>query len=1148
MPTAISQARRESPTKAKPSRLIASADFAFPSDHHLLVITEKHVCCWNRRGLTAIFKSGSAGILAAKEAKDGSGRLAIADSQNVLLHNVSRGMDRSYRLKGTEGQIRLVEFSADSKTLFFSTTLQNAVQSYCFREGRLLPPLDAHESPPTAIAVSATSQLLVSTSESPPTVQIQNLTLHTPAIRLQPRASSFPVAVVSFHPERPGIFLLAFKDGTVAAYDATRIQRANVHITARQPMGRTGSDGEIGHFIHLWTVANRGERYPENVLDAAVLGEYDPGTKTASIGAHAVGITAAAFVPGYRTRAVCAGADGKSRLIDFAEGGKVLRTWHVRGPATSLSILPLEASTLGSRVDGTEEGLDVGRARRSRPSLTGESTEDKTANNIIAIGRLDGKVLLYDSIGLLLCEKTVALAAGRVVSIEWMKGRGPRPSKGSEHVHFSDESNVIDLTSVQNEIIGHSSHVSGRRSSVVKNQRTSKMDGLERNPSTKSKDTLISLDGSDRVLRGQHHRHSTDNTSDEASTLLDDMDATVRHDPRHNGVSNAPSAANANYMDLFSPIKSVRTPTRPSPQRVITGSRSRNRPRISSSTFMDSAIGTISRHGSSPIVDLSPTAVPTAPGPARPSSPFVQTSWSSIQEATNHPDSPPPQSATRYAAQGVTRRQSNRKASVVRFSNGKGQPATVPAPLPAARTHRRKSGRASLQKNMPKGVQMPGKFPSSSTFELTKLTPPSSSSASTDKINESARILADLKRVERMGTNGADPGNSRRRTGLALFAPYLPQRRSKTKVEPSLSQSTSLQPPYQGATNSDVSSSDFTLDDSSMSEDIWLTSESEVDVDQSNKYSSRKPRNRREAHSSNTARPVRFRRVSNDLSRAPSSQATSTSRMPSASSIYSSLETDGDVSESDLTVTATYQTAPTSQVALPETYSSTSDVSPRSKASVAESEVRTPLRRRPSLAAELPPGTADSPEGPVVVESFFPRRSSLVNLKAHQSDGSPTKPSARKSRAVLGEISGNADRISEGTEPSSRSSPTRRRKRGDHKKHVRLDLWEDLEDGAEARRKMESDTSSTATKYEIKHDQHNIPDEDFDIPSIPSIPSNYKAQGYGNDRADSNRSRCACNGVCCNELRKEVRDLKEEVRVLRGLMQGLIITSPGKRR
>jgi len=75
--------------------------FEFPESHHLVLTTEKRVLCLDPSGLSHIFTSGSNGILAAKEAKDGRGTLAIADSQLVVLHNLEKG-GRSYGLKGID--------------------------------------------------------------------------------------------------------------------------------------------------------------------------------------------------------------------------------------------------------------------------------------------------------------------------------------------------------------------------------------------------------------------------------------------------------------------------------------------------------------------------------------------------------------------------------------------------------------------------------------------------------------------------------------------------------------------------------------------------------------------------------------------------------------------------------------------------------------------------------------------------------------------------------------------------------------------------------------------------------------------------------------------------------------------------------------
>ena len=80
----------------------SQASSTFPRSHHLIITTAKGVFAWGSHGVKEIFRSGSEGIVAAKKAIDGSGLLAIADSQVVVLHDVNKGMQRSYRLKGSD--------------------------------------------------------------------------------------------------------------------------------------------------------------------------------------------------------------------------------------------------------------------------------------------------------------------------------------------------------------------------------------------------------------------------------------------------------------------------------------------------------------------------------------------------------------------------------------------------------------------------------------------------------------------------------------------------------------------------------------------------------------------------------------------------------------------------------------------------------------------------------------------------------------------------------------------------------------------------------------------------------------------------------------------------------------------------------------
>ena len=76
-----------------------SSRFLFPPAHHLVVVTEQNVLTWDTTGVRRTFSSSSNGILAAKEAHHGSGTLAIADSQVVLLHQVERGNGKKLQVE-----------------------------------------------------------------------------------------------------------------------------------------------------------------------------------------------------------------------------------------------------------------------------------------------------------------------------------------------------------------------------------------------------------------------------------------------------------------------------------------------------------------------------------------------------------------------------------------------------------------------------------------------------------------------------------------------------------------------------------------------------------------------------------------------------------------------------------------------------------------------------------------------------------------------------------------------------------------------------------------------------------------------------------------------------------------------------------------
>ena len=73
-----------------------------PTFRHLIVTTTKGVFTWGSHGVVEIFHSGSGGIIAARKARNGSSLLAVADSQVVVLHDTRKGMQKSYKLRGTD--------------------------------------------------------------------------------------------------------------------------------------------------------------------------------------------------------------------------------------------------------------------------------------------------------------------------------------------------------------------------------------------------------------------------------------------------------------------------------------------------------------------------------------------------------------------------------------------------------------------------------------------------------------------------------------------------------------------------------------------------------------------------------------------------------------------------------------------------------------------------------------------------------------------------------------------------------------------------------------------------------------------------------------------------------------------------------------
>ena len=522
-----------SPASVEPQR-----HFDFPSDSHLLITTASRIQAWDSTGLHTIFTSSKSGIVAAREAKDGSGILAVADKHVVVLHDTKRDQEQSWGLNANEDEeVRHLEYTQDAKCLFLSTSLTNDVQRYSVNRSRLLSPTQSHNSAPVALAVSPTGHLMVSASKNPPTVFLKNLALNSTPTLIEPRASDSAVCAAAFHPERPNIFLLAFRDGTLAAYDATKASRKQTGSYADQELF---NDGEISHLSSLHRTTSK------TVTRTGI------SSKTASV-------ARAAFLQGYKTRAVSIGSDGRCRLVDFADGGIILRTWHAKAPLTSVSVLSIRTTRSTS---GTH-----GRTVSASSYTIGGPT---STNNLIAVGRADGKVHIYDSVGILLAQRTVSDVGEKIIGVEWAKGPSPRPIFTGEGVRNLSDAPTLPLpVATPKRLPVSRKSMSVRPKSPARRGTTPHRLGLP--PDLRRPDTSAQKRSARRDRKFTVHPDETE-------------EGTVRHTPLPKHAHTKPAAGN--YLDLFSPVKSPSS--KPAAPLEKPTSPIRQRPRLSSQTFVKS--------------------------------------------------------------------------------------------------------------------------------------------------------------------------------------------------------------------------------------------------------------------------------------------------------------------------------------------------------------------------------------------------------------------------------------------------------------------------------------------------------------------------------------------------------------------------------
>ncbi|KAF2202517.1 WD40 repeat-like protein, partial [Delitschia confertaspora ATCC 74209] len=350
-----------------------------PIPHNLLITTPSTIYLYSHSTTKTLFEcSETSGILTVKAARDNSGLLAIADSQLVILHDITQGTDRKHTLKRGDGSPRILLFTPDSKTLIFTTTLSNTIQTYSISTGELLPPLQSHPSPPTAVTISPNGTILLTASSKPPTVLLQDMrTIGAAALTFRPTISEAAVSCASFQckhsrgQENYTTFILGFRDGTLALY------RLYIPNLPRNPQA--------------WRL------YPQRVLlhKPNELGVYRRLHKPAM-----GGITAAEFLPGYKARVISVGYDGLCLSVNLGKPNK--------------------------SVGRTQKAVNF-----SDSTIEVEELPYQGIETLIAIGIQTGKVLIFNILGLLVHEVVLDFP---VIGVEWvgdMSAPCPLPRRAS---------------------------------------------------------------------------------------------------------------------------------------------------------------------------------------------------------------------------------------------------------------------------------------------------------------------------------------------------------------------------------------------------------------------------------------------------------------------------------------------------------------------------------------------------------------------------------------------------------------------------------------------------------------------------------------------------------------------------------------------
>jgi len=388
-----------------------------------------------------------------------------------------------------------MQYSHDSRHLFYTDSLHNSIQSYSISENRVVDAAKSHPSPITAFAVSCDSNLILSTSANPPTVQICNQMLAT-TISLVPSASSAPVVSCAFHPSRKQLFLLAFGNGVLAAFDYAKL-----------PITKNQNKKENARFVVIQCHA-RGIHAFRHLHDPNIAGSS--------------GITGAGFVPGQRSRAVTVGEDGRCFLVDF-EKGDTIGSWHIGAPATGLTIREIAAGP--------------------------NNRKEELGGYLIGVGTVNGKCLVYDGNGNKIAERVIDAEAESVLDVEWVSGSVLSPRAAIERCQvFGDVSlpegdmlsppNPVSAGSSPRKLSSGERSLKANRSRIRSEKPVSPLSVQDPNPAALLPTTVEGDDGDSPIAKNEpvrlRRRHRVF-----SPPIYDSLEET----------------ADQSYMKLFSPVK-----------------------------------------------------------------------------------------------------------------------------------------------------------------------------------------------------------------------------------------------------------------------------------------------------------------------------------------------------------------------------------------------------------------------------------------------------------------------------------------------------------------------------------------------------------------------------------------------------------------